>query len=752
MGKLLTNTLIWTHHVIGTGKSILCHTSNTFPHAPINWWTWIAEFLRDIEGELIIEDEVVVPANVVNDRSIMDDMCEFQWTTEEWKAMNLARLYMRVTYLSEIIHPQENKVLSEAWELENLSASRSLLEWPSVEKPSPQIKKIWKRVIKKLYLQEDSLNLRVKPSREWKPYPERGRQWNANVILERGNPTYVVEEAFVYKITSQTRRTIAGTPCNNKPANTNSVPVIWCDNQGSWDASSMTSATTTTAQCRKSCDIIVTDGSVLHGKGGYGGVIVTGQSEEYVYGSFPSSPGLVNSFRAEAAGAAATMFSRDMAPHRYYCDNSSLINALNKKEPLPPLSPEWDLTEPTRQYVQSNNVRCEHIKGHQDRDNTTLTDIAKFNVKADSLADQGRQSKPPQNLNKGHRITLTVAGYPVTSKYSREIRRAYHSHEVQQYYERRHHWNYNTSQSIDWAGLESAISRLPSERQTRTLKYFHNWDFRKLDDKCLCGTTASGTHILLCPLIKEARIDFTKRLQCTLKKLRTHRPLREAIMAYFDDTGNTSPRAWGQYQNQIECAIREQDRLGEDAVWRGVITQKWGDIQEQFYRDNKEKKELTGDRWTKTLITAVFEFFEIEWKKNNDKRKGNKMNPQIEEMRDTVKRLQGEKLRVPKQLKYLYTNPGIPKENNENTMKALRRWIRLFRHIKTVEISKRKHGCDGTSDIRDFFCSSGRQRASAHKRQKLAHNSGTKRRKRKKINGADIRGFFKKGKTDHGTE
>ena len=32
---------------------------------------------------------------------------------------------------------------------------------------------------------------------------------------------------------------------------------------------------------------------------------------------------------------------------------------------------------------------------------------------------------------------------------------------------------------------------------------------------------------------------------------------------------------------------------------------KWADVQEQVYRDNEEKKELTGGRWVKTLIREI---------------------------------------------------------------------------------------------------------------------------------------------------
>ena len=77
-------------------------------------------------------------------------------------------------------------------------------------------------------------------------------------------------------------------------------------------------------------------------------------------------------------------------PDDYYSDNQSLVKTLNKKTPLSPLSPDWDLTEPTRAFVCENDITCKHVKGHQDDRSSELDLIAEANVRADKLADFGR--------------------------------------------------------------------------------------------------------------------------------------------------------------------------------------------------------------------------------------------------------------------------------------------------------------------------------------------------------------------------
>ena len=68
-------------------------------------------------------------------------------------------------------------------------------------------------------------------------------------------------------------------------------------------------------------------------------------------------------------------------PDLYICDNEDLVKALNTESPLKPLTPEWDIIEPTRQFVQLHRIKCEHVRGHQDKhvEYEDLHPIAKLN-------------------------------------------------------------------------------------------------------------------------------------------------------------------------------------------------------------------------------------------------------------------------------------------------------------------------------------------------------------------------------------
>ena len=63
---------------------------------------------------------------------------------------------------------------------------------------------------------------------------------------------------------------------------------------------------------------------------------------------------------------------------------------------------------------------------------------------------------------------------------------------------------------------------------------------------------------------------------------------------------------WGPHRENITRAMREQKRLGAEIMWSGFFTKIWGDIQEEDYRQLKEKQVLTGERWMKIIIREIF--------------------------------------------------------------------------------------------------------------------------------------------------
>lgn len=67
--------------------------------------------MKRIDGKLKLEKSLFHPQNVQNNRSIMDDFKTMNLGKKTMKILNKVRLYKRVTYLSDIIHPHTPYIL-----------------------------------------------------------------------------------------------------------------------------------------------------------------------------------------------------------------------------------------------------------------------------------------------------------------------------------------------------------------------------------------------------------------------------------------------------------------------------------------------------------------------------------------------------------------------------------------------------------------------------------------------------------------
>ena len=63
---------------------------------------------------------------------------------------------------------------------------------------------------------------------------------------------------------------------------------------------------------------------------------------------------------------ATMMITHKHIPNNILCANKAVITTLQKENPLPPLTLEWDLLEASRKLVQDHRRTFIHVAGHQD--------------------------------------------------------------------------------------------------------------------------------------------------------------------------------------------------------------------------------------------------------------------------------------------------------------------------------------------------------------------------------------------------
>ena len=136
VGKYLLIHPKWTQLVSGLQTGILTDTSTPLEYIHHNWWIHIHKFLHSIQGSLQLEEVYTIPPNQDDDYSIMETVLAYKWSQKELQRINACRMYLKVTYISEIVSSKNRLQQADQTAAEVRNGSRSKLQWPVQSKPS----------------------------------------------------------------------------------------------------------------------------------------------------------------------------------------------------------------------------------------------------------------------------------------------------------------------------------------------------------------------------------------------------------------------------------------------------------------------------------------------------------------------------------------------------------------------------------------------------------------------------------------
>ena len=143
------------------------------------------------------------------------------------------------------------------------------------------------------------------------------------------------------------------------------------------------------------------------------------------FGEVTGNPGGMHSFRMVVQGAAKVLLGSDLDSLKQaivYIDNQGVVRKITNGSPLHSLQVEWEVLEPTRRYVQKNQVRVEHIKSHQDLNDATTPWESHQNHKVDRVAEKSHEGEGGTgHLPKGYGVILHIEGHLITSHYGKAI-------------------------------------------------------------------------------------------------------------------------------------------------------------------------------------------------------------------------------------------------------------------------------------------------------------------------------------------
>ena len=69
----------------------------------------------------------------------------------------------------------------------------------------------------------------------------------------------------------------------------------------------------------------------------------------------------------------------------------------------------------------------------------------------------------------------------------------------------------------------------------------------------------------------------------------------------------------------MKTAYAQQKLIGTKIIWRGLISQKFGDMQETTYRSFGYGHEFSGTAWARKIVGQFLKYFELIWEERNQR-------------------------------------------------------------------------------------------------------------------------------------
>ena len=554
-----------------------------------------------------------------------------------WYA-NACRLYLNVTMLNEISTPCGNYVYE--WVLNGSCRNvRESLVYPHQEKPPPPVWKVWRECLLAAFL---------KKSDGWVPTLHRPIQYDTAIE----ETTWRDQIQVGMKLEDAVRllpgyiREALGT-------------IIYPQDNGSQLSRDLLESKTTS----------YTDGTVKNSVGAHAYTIrPANDNEENCIRGTGGTPGdalTMTSLRAEHFGLYVAVVLIDMITqvhghgtigrHRHYTDSKSVISRVENEEYMADKnydSTDYDIWKETIAAIEQANCIIfdfRHVKGHQRemlhnvrKEQGPLTREATYNDWCDIAAEREREDHhPPVQLCyiNAAKIYLKTARTLVTASSYNVIYKLKTIPAAEEYIRRKLGINEVEYEMINWEAMGLYFKNLAISQKVKVMKYIYDWqnvgvqkqlhqwaDTEEYMCPYQCGHKESIQHYLICTesCDKMSRMCM-EAIDRWMIMVRTNNKIRTQLMdILYENLPMKRNNLDVQYNTPVlfAQALEEQVQLGWNLTIKGLISKKWGEIQETEYKKIRQREKLeiwyTGNWWTKHLIKNIIFWALNEWQKRNE--------------------------------------------------------------------------------------------------------------------------------------
>ena len=628
---------------------------------------------------------------------------------------NACRLYLNITMLNEISTPCGKYIYNWVMDGSQKNGNNTLV-YPYQSKPPPQVWKVWRECILATFLKESTT---MRPML-YKPL-HVNKQVEATSWRERIHLGMKLEEA-VMELPGYIREAL-GT-------------VLYPEDNGLQISNDLLQSLTASW----------TDGTVKDKVGAHAYTIrPKNDCEEYSIRGAGGTPGdskTMTSLRAEHYGVFVVIILLDIVTlihghnakgkHHHFTDSKSVITRVQNEDYMTDRkydSTDYDIWQESVQALECARlikIELVHVKGHQRETlhevmkmQGPLTREATYNDWCDNAAEIEREEHQlPVQLCfiNAAMVYLKTTNTLVTASAYDKIYHMKTTPIAEEYVRQKLGLTLTEQAMINWEALGNYIKTLAISQKVKVMKYIYNWQnvgaqkqlhhWADTDEYMCpfkCGQIEESQHYLICKKScnKMSRMCM-EAIDRWMMIVRTNNRVRIQIMdLLYEKLPMKRIKLNVQYPKPdlFDQALEEQEQLGWNLTIKGLLSKKWGKIQETEYKKigQREKLEVwyTGNWWTKHLIKNIIFWSLNEWQKRNE-HLHNEIEQRIKEKdrqqcnEDIIELYRQHELRPIANVRRYFKLPLIDKLQQNPSRQ--RQWIETIRALRDkVALQKRKN-------------------------------------------------------------
>lgn len=630
-GKLITMSLKYSQIEAGIAEPLLEHPHIRISYLTPTWLLSIRQYLYQHNLTVSITDVLQIHLRSRFDQFIMSSPSLANYTPSQQRDLNLVRLHLQVTTLSDMTEPDGLHVCTHHLQGQRRPEQQlnHLKWWPRQETVTPSQTKLWTRYISSSFLR----------------YGKKWRQSQTSTTPAEDDqvcaPTqYPTIHAYLLSLPIWYRRLL--NHCDQVATDL----TIWRSFRS------------------KRRLIIASDGSLLPTAGTFGWKVTTDKHITLYQGSGPIDGPIDtgSSTRSELGGFTAPLLLitliarhwglRHRCKFRWIVDSQIAINRVIftiRKDYRPTKQPDnTDYLSVIRElhHELRRPIRIQWIKSHQDHKTAyaKLSPDAKLNIDVDKLATQQHnrpRSKPAPTTAHipATKMSITINKIRYAGNIDANLRFQINGGYLRQYLQRKHGWSDRTWDTINLPALGRHLKTLPLNQHTAHIKFIH--DKQPLGIHQLRIAKIKDAAIALCPCCMKKQEDQQHLLHCQENPAR-----KEALHHLLKTLTGTDAHPYGisiaaciekyllhssepiiipldtfatRYKDAITDAMECQQQIGWIQLLRGFLGISWLRLASMKPISNDEKPDMQrGNHRIHTAISAIHKYTRAIWLGRNE--------------------------------------------------------------------------------------------------------------------------------------